>query len=135
MAQRGVWILPTAADILNLEATVCASIGNWHDQSAVGAGSKQRKTRMPMATHYAHDRVRSSGEHKRWVVYALVQCMEQRSLSSTPRSSWTTLRTMKFDMENLISGAAAFALKENLSDLKDKTLRCSRCQPPPMPDT
>jgi len=103
-------MLPTAADILEFDDVMAAGIGNWQDNSAVASGSKRRPARQPMAKHYADDKVRTSGEHKRWLVWALVETMRRGARAEGP-TLWEQLRVHDFPLEMLANNSKKFACK------------------------
>ena len=64
-------VLPTAADVLDFDDVMAAGIGKWQDNSAVTSGRKRRPAIQPIAKHNAEDKIRTSGEHKRWIVWGV----------------------------------------------------------------
>ena len=105
--------LPTGADILDFDAGMSAGISNWQDGGSSKTGSKQRRPTLPMAKLYAHDRARSAGIHKRWIVCAVMRTIREAassaSSSSKPTSAtWMAMRDSDFTWHDLNKEAASF---------------------------
>ena len=105
--------LPIGTDILDFDEGMSAGISNWQDGGSFKTASKQRRPTLPMAKLYAHDRARSAGVHKRWVVCAVMKTIRDAassaSSSSQPTSAtWMAMRNSNFTWHDLNEEAASF---------------------------
>ena len=119
--------LPTGADVLDFDEDMAAGIGNWQDCGREAApGIRKRRVTMPMAKLYANDRVMSAGMHKRLIICAVMRTIRETSTTSSSSTSasaatWTAMRSLRMDLEELSKEAATYTLQRaTVEDTKPK---------------
>lgn len=82
-------LMPTGADVLQLNGTIVAAIGNWQE---VPGGRNVRKGRVKnqMAKRYVGDKIYTAGRYKLMVVVAI-----SRSESAEGGASWSNVRSQE----------------------------------------